>query len=190
MSLPIYINSCAPFLEAQTVKKADTIYRLKNRLTAFENKQPTLQFFINCAEDLTLLGERVCLVCNINWQSSNFSPSKFIGDIVYYGSASGHRAPQEKSLILESAQDFEECLCSYDWVLFFHDSYHLAKKLHSIYGQSILIVNDEGNKIHSIWNRNKSENIVSKTDLGIFSHLNKNAKITVEEDAVTNDFFV
>jgi hypothetical protein len=188
MSLPHfgsrYVTSDAPkILEHQNIKLSQTILKLRGGIHTFERVQSSLQFFINCAEDLFLLGEKVCLITNVNWQNDQFLPSTFLGDIFYTTNGSGHRAPREKSTIFYDRSDIVENLCSYDWIfLFDSDLSKEAEIFSTIYSKTVFLTSEDGSKIENTWWRHNDSPKLSCTGKGNYQHINKNGKITVEDD--------
>lgn len=173
-------SSCACPSES-IIKSSETILRLRNTLNHFEPTKDVLQFFINCVEDLVQLNERSCLLLNISWSKETLLPSNFLGDIFYYATEIGHRAPKEKSIIFYEDVNLLEHLCTFDWIFIYsRDFDEISEKLYKFYDKTVFNLKEGEDKLDHTWFRKNSEKTFSITCGETYKHLWKGSKITIE----------
>jgi len=176
-------RSCSDENLTLNIKTSQTVLRLKDTFSHFEVTKYSLQFFINCVEDLSLMGERVCLLLNMSYHQHSILPSNFLGDMFYYVTEEGHRAPLEKCEIIYDESKLVETLCSYDWIFMFSKDFEKqAKILHNIYGKTILKIKEDSTKIDSVWWRENMEPIRSILSTETYQHIWKGSKISIVDD--------
>jgi len=148
-------------------EEKETVLSDEGGIYKYVHDLDTLQFFINCAQDLNVLGEDVCFVTNtdtsyifFNWPKSKIIQNKF--SIYYYQIGEGHQAPREEdaSKILYTEEEAVQNVSSHGWIFIYcketKEAEKLANKLHREFSRTCFYTSENKNDlifVKKVWRR-------------------------------------